>query len=357
MPVEVEGEQRRYLNVVVLLFFSAAAAFVLGRMLWPFITAIMIAVVLAVLSFPAHARLRTWVTNERLAAFLGTIVLFFLVFLPILALSYALFNSLQEHADTAAREVSGFLSSEGPARQALDRAQQWLGLEEIALTQGLESQFRELGSFLAGSTVGLLSGLGGWMVQAGVALFTLFFLLRDGELLTTALRRVIPLDDELTQALLDRSGEIIYATMFGNVVVGIAQGILGGLAFWALDIPGALLWGTVMGVLGLIPVLGPPIVWVPTAIVLFVQGEILRALLLTVAGFVIVGTVDNVLRAVVVGDRARLHPLVVFFSALGGILVFGPAGIFFGPVLFVLSISILNVTRAALDPDGDHATP
>lgn len=356
MPVEMEGGERKRLNVVVLLFLSAVAAFLLGRMLWPFVTAIMSALVLAVLAFPAHARFRNVVGNAQVAAFLGTGILFFLVFLPVLGISFALFDSLQGHADTVAREMSALLASEGPIRDALARAQSWIGIEGVALTEGLESQVRELGSFLAGSTVGFLSGLGGWLVQTGVALFTLFFLLRDGELLMEEFRRVIPLDDELTDALMSRSGEIIYATMFGNVVVGIAQGVLGGLTFWALDIPGAVLWGTVMGVLGLIPVLGPPIIWIPVAAFLFLQGELLRASVLTVAGFLIVGTVDNVLRATVVGDRARLHPLVVFFSALGGILLFGTVGIFLGPVLFVLSISILNVTRAVLDPSADHAT-
>lgn len=116
-----------------------------------------------------------------------------------------------------------------------------------------------------------------------------------------------------------------------------------------------MLWGSVIAVLGLVPVLGSPVVWGPAALFLFLQGEVVRSLLLVAAGTLIVSTVDNVLRATVVSGRAQLHPLVVFFSALGGILLFGVVGIFLGPVLFVLSLSIMEVTRLALDPEDESS--
>lgn len=352
VPVEVEGEDRKRLNVTVLLVLSAGAALLLGRMLLPFVTAIITAVVLAVLAWPAHVRVARRIPHAPTAAFLSTTLLFLLVVVPLVALSLALFNSLQTHADTVADQVSAFLAPGGQARAWLDQGTEWLGTQGAGAADAVRNQVQELASFLAGSTVGILSGLGGGLVQAGVALFTLFYLLLDGRSLMTQVEQVIPLDDELTDTLVERSREIIHATMYGNVVVGIAQGVLGGLAFWLLDIPGAVLWGSVMGVLGLVPVLGPPVVWIPAAILLLVQGELLRALILAAVGALLVGTVDNVLRATVVSGRAQLHPLVVFFSALGGILLFGMVGVVLGPVLFVLSISILEVTRAALGPES-----
>src|SRR5690606_25574482 len=124
------------------------------------------------------------------------------------------------------------------------------------------------------------------------------------------------------------------------------------LTFWLLDIPGAVLWGSVMGILGLLPILGTPLVWGPAAVILLLDGEVARALILIAAGSLIVSTIDNVLRATVVSDRAQLHPLVVFFSALGGVILFGMVGIFLGPILFVLSISFLEIARMVLHPDG-----
>lgn len=352
VPTEVGRSERRRLNVMVLLILSAGSAILLGRMLWPFITAIITAVVIAVLAFPAHRRIDRLVRNQTLAALVSTSLLFVLVVIPIVALSLALFNSLQANGNALSDQIEAFLALGGRAQDWLDRARQWLGSPGGDVADAARSQIQELTGFLAGRTVGILSGLGGGMIQAGVALFTLFYLLLDGPDLLKQTERIIPLEDELTEALMKRSREIIQATMLGNVVVGIVQGILGGLAFWALDIPGAVLWGSVMGVLGLVPVVGPPLVWVPAAAILALQGDLVRAAILVGAGALILGTVDNLLRATVVGDRAQLHTLVVLFSALGGILLFGVTGIFLGPVLFVIAISILEVTRLALDPES-----
>lgn len=353
VPVEVRGSERQRLNVTVLLVLSGGAAFLLGRMLWPFVTAIISALVLAVLAYPAHVRLRKRIPHGPAAAFLSTAILLVLVVLPLAALSVALFNSIQSHAGLVADHVTTFLEPGGRARAWLDRISGYLGTGGDGVEQTIRNQLEELGRFLAGRTVGILSGLGGGLVQAGVALFTLYYLLLDGRDLMTRVEEIIPLDDELTGTLMNRSREIIYATMYGNVVVAVAQGVTGGLAFWLLDVPGAVLWGSVIAVLGLVPVLGSPVVWGPAALFLFLQGEVVRSLLLVAAGTLIVSTVDNVLRATVVSGRAQLHPLVVFFSALGGILLFGVVGIFLGPVLFVLSLSIMEVTRLALDPEDE----
>jgi len=353
VPVEVRGPERRRLNVLVLLVLSGGAAFLLGRMLWPFVTAIISALVLAVLAYPAHDRLRERVRHEPTAAFLSTAILLILVVLPLAALSVALFNSIQSHADLVADHVTTFLEPGGRARAWLDRISGYMGTGGEGVRDAIRTQLQDMGRFLAGRTVGLLSGLGGSVIQAGVALFTLYYLLLDGKGLVSRVEEIIPLDEELTATLTNRSREIIHATMYGNVVVAIAQGVAGGLAFWLLGVPGAVLWGSVIAVLALVPVLGSPVIWGPAAIFLFLQGEVTRSLLMLAAGGLIVSTVDNVLRATVVSDRAQLHPLVVFFSALGGILLFGVVGIFLGPVLFVLSLSILEVTRLALDPDDD----
>lgn len=351
--MEVRGPERRRLNVLVLLVLSGGAAFLLGRMLWPFVTAIISALVLAVLAYPAHDRLRERVRHEPTAAFLSTAILLILVVLPLAALSVALFNSIQSHADLVADHVTTFLEPGGRARAWLDRISGYMGTGGEGVRDAIRTQLQDMGRFLAGRTVGLLSGLGGSVIQAGVALFTLYYLLLDGKGLVSRVEEIIPLDEELTATLTNRSREIIHATMYGNVVVAIAQGVAGGLAFWLLGVPGAVLWGSVIAVLALVPVLGSPVIWGPAAIFLFLQGEVTRSLLMLAAGGLIVSTVDNVLRATVVSDRAQLHPLVVFFSALGGILLFGVVGIFLGPVLFVLSLSILEVTRLALDPDDD----
>jgi predicted PurR-regulated permease PerM len=355
-PIHLPTAERRRLSVLVLLAVSAGAAYLLGRILWPFAAAIILALVLAVLAHPLYRRLRRRLGSENLAAFLGTTVLFFLVFIPLSALSFALFDSIQGSVDTVFGGTGELLAPGGLVRGWLDRVTDWLGLEEASVIETLRGQITELGAFVAERTVGLLSGLGGGMIQAGVALFTLFYLLRDGDAVIDASKRVLPLDEELVDVLIDRSAEIIFATVYGSIVVAIVQGALGGIAFWAVGMPGAVLWGVVMAFLSLLPAVGPPLIWGPAAAILLLQGEVWRPLVLIAVGALVVGTVDNLLRAYLVSGRAQVHPLVVFFSVLGGILLFGLMGIFLGPILFVASLSMLETARLALEPGKSPRT-
>lgn len=352
VPVHASPGERRHLSVVVLLVMSAAAAVVLGRFLWPFASGIIIALVLAVLSHPAYAWLRDRMPHARLSALLATGALILLVVVPVAAVSMLVFTSIQGNVDTISGQVGHLFASASPLRHWAERAAGAVGMGDVDVAQAARNQIQQLGGFLAGSTVGLVSGLGGVLLQAGVALFTLYYLLADGPELLGGLSRFVPVDDDLTDALVARSREIIFATVYGHVIVAIIQGVLAGVVWWALDLPGPALWGTVMLIFSLLPAVGPPVVWVPTAVVLALQGDVWRAVALAALGAFVIGTIDNLLRPRLVSDRAQLHPLVGFFSVLGGIVLFGLAGLFMGPIVWVVGQTLLEVTRAALDPDN-----
>ena len=230
-PLELAPEERRRAQMWVLLALAAGAALALVRMLWPFLTAIISATVLAVLAAPMQRRIHRRIRHPSVAAFTGTVVLFFLVFLPLVGLSIALFNSIEDNIALIASRVGDFLAPEGEARAWITTLASRLGISDPSVGTALDNQAEALGGFLAGQTVGMVSGLGGGLIQAGVALFTLYYLLRDGPSLLDAMTRVVPLDEKLTGALIRRSDQIIVATIFGNVAVGVTQGTLGGLVF------------------------------------------------------------------------------------------------------------------------------
>jgi predicted PurR-regulated permease PerM len=122
-------------------------------------------------------------------------------------------------------------------------------------------------------------------------------------------------------------------------------------------VPAAALWGTIMAVMAMIPMVGPPIVWIPTSIYLAVSGDMVRAIILVLIGVLIIGTVDNFIRAIFVGGQARVHSLIVFLSVLGGVLVFGAAGIVVGPVLFVMALIAIEAGRLAMQNGGALEPP
>jgi predicted PurR-regulated permease PerM len=174
----------------------------------------------------------------------------------------------------------------------------------------------------------------------------LFFLLRDRRLALQSLRELLPLSNREADVLLRRIRDTIHATVFGTVVVAIVQGTLGGLMFWLLGLPGALLWGVIMALLALIPVLGAFVVWVPAAIFLAVEGSWGKALLLTGWGTLVVGTIDNLLYPLLVGNKLRLHTLPVFFAIVGGLAVFGAAGVILGPVVLAVTLGLIDIWKS-----------
>lgn len=174
-------------------------------------------------------------------------------------------------------------------------------------------------------------------------LYLTFFLLRDGNYLLELLIRALPLGDARERMLFAKFGEVTRATIKGNLVIAVIQGTLGGLIFWVLGIPGALLWGVVMAVLSLIPAVGPAIVWVPVSIYLFATGDNVKAMILVAFGAGVIGLVDNILRPILVGRDTKLPDYIVLLSTLGGLGLFGINGFVIGPLVAALFIAFWGI--------------
>lgn len=337
---------------VIVLGLGLAATYLLGVLLWPFMPAIVTSTALAALVYPGHRRLEERIGHPDVAAFVGTTVVFFALLLPLLGLSLVLVDEIRVGIEEVTRQMSGMLAPGSGLRRWLEGAGGYVGLDPDQVSTQLGEQMQQVPSLLADRTLSFLSGLGGWLLQAGTALFTLYFLLRDGQGLVQVFRWLIPLDPAYTDRLLRRAREVTYATMYGNVVVAAVQGTLVGGALWLAGISAAALWGTITAVLSLLPVVGAPVVWAPAGVILVAGGRPGAGVAVLLFGLLVVSTVDNWLRAVLVSDRAQLHPLVVFFSVLGAVFLFGAVGIFVGPVLFVVCLSLLETARLSLEPDG-----
>lgn len=343
------------IRAYILLALAVGSGYLLVRMLWPFLPAVVTSTVVAVLVFPAFQMLRRRIRNVQVVALLTTVVVFFLILLPTLGLALLLLDQVRAGLVWIADGAADVFAPAGSVRQWFERAAAYLGFDSGGVGSAISAQSQALVATLADRTLALFTGLGGWLLQAGVALFTLFYLLRDGERLVGHLKWLIPLDPELNDRLFRQARDVTYATIYGNVAVAAIQGILGGVAFLVLGLPVPVVWGTVMGVLSLLPVVGAFFIWLPAGVLLLVTGEFAKGLILLAVGTLLISTIDNVLRAILVGERAELHPLVVFFSVLGGLFVFGAVGVFVGPVLFVTALMLIEMARLSLE--GTATTP
>jgi predicted PurR-regulated permease PerM len=187
-----------------------------------------------------------------------------------------------------------------------------------------------------------------FVISLGIMLYLLFFLMRDGRRLADSIKEAVPLRGDRKSALFSRFADVVRATVKGGILVAMAQGALGGLAFWFLGVHAALLWAVLMAFLSLVPAIGAGLVWVPVAIYFLATGAIWQGLGLIAYGVLVIGLVDNLLRPFLVGKDTKLPDYVVLISTLGGIDVFGLNGFVLGPLIaaiFMVSWEIFVASR------------
>lgn len=336
-------EDMGFLALVVLI--SLALGWVIG----PFFGAILWGLVAAILFAPMyHGFLRALPGHRNSAAGLTLIVIIALVIIPAIFLSMAL---LQEATALYARIRSGQFDITHLWRDFLSVLPGWasswlrrLGLTSFAAARDMLGAGVARGvQTLAAQAFLIGQGAFSFLVGLGVMLYLTYFLLRDGDGLRIRFARAVPLHGQHREALAEKFVTVIRATIKGSVVVAIVQGFIGGIVFYILDIPGALLWGVMMGFFSLLPAIGTAIIWVPVAIYLFVTGAIWQGAVLVGCGVLVIGMVDNVLRPILVGRDTRMPDYVVLISTLGGIEAFGINGFVIGPVIAALFIAAWGI--------------
>ena len=181
------------------------------------------------------------------------------------------------------------------------------------------------------------------LIGVVLTFYMLFYFLRDRSAMLDTFRSLSPLSGTDMKRMFDGISDTVHATVYGTFVVSIVQGTLGGLMFWWLGLPSPVLWGVVMALLAVVPVLGAFIVWIPAAIFLLLDGSEGKALLLTIWGAVVVGGIDNLLYPMLVGSRLKMHTIIAFVSIVGGLIVFGPSGLILGPVMFTVTRILLEI--------------
>jgi predicted PurR-regulated permease PerM len=185
-----------------------------------------------------------------------------------------------------------------------------------------------------------------FLLNLFVMVYAMFFFLKDGEKILEKIFYYLPLNDEDEELMLQRFTSITRATVKGTLVIGIIQGALAGFAFWIAGIDGAAFWGTIMAILSIVPGIGAALIWVPAVIYLIVTGELVAGLLLFAWCATVVGTIDNILRPILVGKDAKMPDLLILVGTLGGLFLFGPIGFIVGPIVCGLFLTVWEIYGA-----------
>jgi predicted PurR-regulated permease PerM len=339
----------RSARVMPLLLGIVSVAF--AWVLLPIGIPILWGVVVALLFAPLHRRLLPRLGGRAtLAALLTMLAVLLIVVLPFALLTAALAN---EAAQIYQRIESGDLDPASALRiafaampEAMRSVLAHLGLADFdELRARLSAALAQGSKLIATQALSVGQNTLQFMIGLGVTLYLAFFLIRDGAQLAVVVRRAIPLDPLHQQELIDKFTTVTRAAVQGNLLVAAVQGALGGLAFWALGLGNALLGGVVMGALSLLPAVGAALVWVPVAAYLLITGAPWQAGLLAAWGMLVIGSVDNLLRPILVGKVTRMPDWLVMVSTLGGIGVFGINGFVLGPAVAAMFIAVWHIDQ------------
>ncbi|HEX9960596.1 MAG TPA: AI-2E family transporter [Pyrinomonadaceae bacterium] len=324
---------------MVLIAATAIAFYICYLIVLPFIPSIVWAMALAVVAYPLHNRILRLINSPNIAAVIVVLVIAVVVIGPGIFLGRTLISQIGKGAETlknqaGAEQWENTVESNPKLASVINRIEPHLDVRNIA-EQAATAAASQVSTFVGGLI---------WIAaQLAITFFTLFYFLRDKRLIIKTVKSLVPLSQSETDKVFSRVGNTIYATVYGTFFVSLVQGILGGLMFWLLGIPAPVLWGAVMFLLSLVPVLGAPVVWIPAAIYLALTGDWGKALILAGWGLFVIGSIDNLLYPILVGDRLRLHPLLVFFSVIGGLALIGAAGLVLGPVAVVVASMLAEV--------------
>ncbi|MEY8878573.1 MAG: AI-2E family transporter [Leptothrix sp. (in: b-proteobacteria)] len=334
-----------------------------GWVLLPFHGTVLWGAIVALMFAPLSGRLAQRLGGRRtLAALLTLLIVLLMVVLPLMLLTASL---AQDAAVIYQQLQSGELNPGRYFRGLFDALPDWLtrlldryGLVNFeALQKRLVTLLEQGSQLIAGQAFSIGQNTVDFLASLFITLYLAFFLVRDGDALVAAIQRAIPLEASHKQRLLETFTTVVRATVKGNLLVALIQGACGGLAFWFLDVGGALPWAVLMGFLSLLPAIGASLVWVPVAAYLFVSGEHWQAIALASWGVLVIGLVDNLLRPVLVGKDTRMPDYVVMISTLGGISTFGIHGFVLGPAIAAMFIASwqLRVDDSAHDAAQDAA--
>lgn len=309
-----------------------------------FLQPIFWAVLLAVLFQPIY---RGWFRligpRPSLSSLLTVLLIVLVVVIPAILIGFAV---MHESLTLYQRVTSGDIDVQKPIR-LLERSLPVLGdyletfgIELGRLKQGMAKAAMTASQFVATHLVSIGQNAVRFVAMILIMVYLLFYFFRDGERLLQLIVGAVPLGDERERKLFERFAEVSRATMKGTVLVGLAQGFLGGLLFWAVGIEAAVFWGVVMTVLSFLPVFGASLIWIPAAIILMATGSLIKGIVLLAAGVVLISLADNLLRPILVGRETRLPDYIILVSTLGGISLFGISGLVIGPVLAALFLTI-----------------
>jgi predicted PurR-regulated permease PerM len=352
--------KREHIFLIFILFLTFFSIYLLYQILSPFLSSIIWATLLAIVFYPLFQKLQALLKKkEVLSALLMTLLVLIVIVLPFTLLMASLasdavdiYHQVEEMIKTGQLQAYVERMKEIPIlRWILAELGQHIDFSQTNPLPLLLKNLNQISTFIFNQTTTLLRGFSSFVVGFFFTLLSLYYLFKDGSHLFGRLKEIIPLPSRERDLLIRRFKDMIYATIYGGILIAMIQGVLGGLSFWILGLPSPIFWGTAMGLLSFIPIGGTALIWVPAAIILLIEGAVLKGFILLGLGVFVISMVDNLLRPFFISTRTNIHPLLLFFAVLGGVQAFGLIGLFAGPLIATLFLTLIEIYIQGIRPE------
>ena len=333
-------------NVFIILLTAVSLLFAI--LITDFILPIFWAIVLAILFSPINRYFKNLINKASLTS-LCTIIL---ISLLVLAPCFFILTAVAEEVLIIVRAIESgeinldkLLISVSQLLPALTERLNALGYDTNTLIEQLNNIVLGTSQYALSLIMSTGENILRVLLLTFVMIYLLFFFLKDGNQIIAKCINVFPLDDNQEKFLIDRFSSVTKATVKGTIIVGVVQGTIGGVIFTLLGIKAAVLWGVLMAFFSILPGIGTAIIWFPAACILFFSGAWLKALILLLAGFFIIGLIDNFLRPYLVGKETQLPDYLILLTTLGGVSLVGLSGFVIGPIIAALFITLWSLLK------------
>lgn len=357
-----DSEKKFFSTAISRWFFGISTILMLYLaylLIQPFLMPIFLAVVLVVVGWPLHQGV-LWVVGakrQHLAAAITVLLFCLIIVLPLYFMVGIITDQALGLYNTVSRMVQGggFHDSLKHGLDLLnpffDKLNEALGISKADVFTQVGEMVRRVSNLLYSNLAGLLRGITNLVIDFFFMLIVAFYLFIDGRRAADRLLSLSPMPSSLNNQIKDEVLSTMRATLTGTVVLSLLQGILGGIGFWIFGVPNSPFWGTVMVFSSVVPIFGTAVVWLPGGIFLLLSG--MTGAGVGVMAWCLISALicDNLIRPKLLGNVTHLHPLMVFFAVLGGLLLFGVVGLVLGPMVLALMLSLLEVYRLHFVPN------
>jgi len=337
-----------------ILLFLIIAVFLVFLIIRPFIIAILTSIIISYIFYPLYKWINKKTKRKNFSAIIVTMLVIILIISPILFVA----NSLTREVMTVYTNSKQMIAEENIIGTKSDSNILWKlnsFLVNIAKKPQISSSLDNITNSIISSLSNFIFTIPKRILGFFVMIFLIFFMLRDGDLMVKKIKYFIPLKNHYQNKIVKKFDSVTRAVVYGHFITALIQGMIGTLGLYIFGIKSPLVWGIIMVIACMIPFVGPPVVWFPLGVFKVIIGlnsgnnyETIMGIGLLAYGFIIVSSIDNLIKPKIISDRARIHPTIILLGILGGLAIFGFIGIVVGPLILSLFLTFAEIYKTEI---------